>query len=97
MSVNYYSDKKIFVLKSNELMYAFEIEESGYPINVYYGKEISDYRDLPVGEMNFERRGSLITHLNMYRREYPATSDFMYDEGAISVFYADGARECILL
>lgn len=96
MSVNYYDDKKVFVLKSNDLMYAFEIEESGYPINIYYGKEILDYCDLPVGEMNFERRGSLITHLNMYRREYPATSDFMYDEGAFSVFYADGARECIL-
>lgn len=96
MPVKYYSDRKIFVLKSNEIMYAFEIEESGYPINIYYGKAISDYRDFPVDEMNFERRGSLITHLNMYRREYPVTSDFMYDEGAFSIRYADGARECIL-
>lgn len=96
MSIQYYDNKKLFVLKSNDLMYAFEIEKSGYPINIYYGKAILDYQDLPVGEMNFERRGSLITHLNMYRREYPATSDFMYDEGAFSVCYEDGARECIL-
>lgn len=96
MSIRILEKKKVFAIQSKDLMYAMEVEKTGYLINIYYGKAIDRLEDLPVGELNFERKGSLITDLNMYRREYPSNCDFMYDEAAFMAHYADGVRECVL-
>lgn len=96
MSVQVLRKQKAFVIRSKNLMYALEVEPTGYLICVYYGKAIERLEDLPWGELNFERKGSLITDLNMYRREYPTNCDFMYDEAAFTAHYADGVRECVL-
>ena len=73
MSVKYIGDKDLFVLTSNNLMYAFEISDDGYPVNLYYGRCLKNFYDLPLGEMYFFRNGTEGRIPNDgFRREYTA-------------------------
>lgn len=96
--ITYIEDKNLFILKSNELMYAFEVEADGYPVNLYYGKEIYDYNDLPIGDTYFFRNGMEgRIPLSGLRREYTANGNGMYSETDFEPVFDDGIRGCELV
>ncbi len=98
MAVQYINEKKLFVLTSNELMYVFEITPDGYPVNLYYGRELKDFNDLPMGDIYFFRNGTegRIPDDSL-RREYTANGNGIYYEASAEPVFDDGIRGCELV
>ena len=98
MSVKYIGDKNLFVLTSNNLMYAFEISADGYPVNLYYGRSLKNFYDLPLGNTYFFRNGTEGRIPNDgFRREYTANGYGIYSEADIEPIFEDGIRGCELV
>ena len=79
-------------------MYVFEITSDGYPVNLYYGKMLKDYNDLPMGDIYFFRNGTEGRIPNDgFRREYTANGNGMYYEASVEPVFDDGIRGCELV
>ena len=98
MAIQYIDRDKLFVLTSQALMYVFEITRDGYPVNLYYGKNLRDFNDLPLGDIYFFRNGTEgRVPKDCLRREYTANGNGIYYEASVEPVFSDGIRGCELV
>lgn len=69
MSINYYGDTKTFVLENSRFTYAMGIDDDGVLVNIYFGKRISDGKNLKIKHRTIKNWiGKLGVQLRIYAR-----------------------------
>lgn len=101
MSIQYISDKKLFLLNTKNTSYQFRVAEFGFLEHLYYGRKIPDSADyLPVRlrhgfEANpYEAEKDRTISLDVLEQEYPGFGVSDFKTAAVRVQNGDGS-DCI--
>jgi alpha-galactosidase len=94
-SIQYLSDKKVFVLTTKQSSYAMGISPDGQLQHLYWGGPLWRTADLPTAR---EKRdiSSFDPHQMLEAEEYPGWGGPRYYEPALKITRADGDRDLVL-
>lgn len=81
-----------FLLSNDGMSYAFEVTETGVPVNLYWGVPLDSIGDLPSPELRQSNRHTPTELTGRKLRELPVFGGNFFDESALKISYSDGIR-----
>ncbi len=97
MSINYYGDTKTFVLENSRFTYAMGIDDDGVLVNIYFGKRISDGKNLKIKHRTIKNWiGSSACNYE-YMPECPGRGGLTFEESVVDAEFSDGVRDTRLI
>ena len=94
-SINYYSDRKVWVLQAGHATYAMGVNERGELQAIYWGSQVPREADFSPAHSRPEV-ASFDNSTSTTPQEYPGWGAGLYDEPALKATYSDGNREVVL-
>jgi alpha-galactosidase len=93
--IQYYPERKVWVLQAGEETYAFGVNERGELQSIYWGPRIARDADFltPKGRPEV---ASFDLSTTTTPQEYPGWGAELYNEPALKATYADGNRDVVL-
>lgn len=90
MKITFDAARRVFLLSSTEMTYAFAIVQDGRLVNLYWGAALRGAADLDVllADMRIMNPGKNMTH----RAEYRSVEPFDYSAPCLRATLADGAQ-----
>jgi alpha-galactosidase len=93
--INYYSDRKVWVLQAGPVTYAMGVNERGELQPIYWGAQVKSDADFPAPHSRPEV-ASFDLSSTTTQQEYPGWGAEFYNEPALKATYADGNRDVVL-
>jgi alpha-galactosidase len=93
--INYYSDRKVWVLQAGPVTYAMGVNERGELQPIYWGAQVKSDADFPAPHSRPEV-ASFDLSSTTTPQEYPGWGAEFYNEPALKATYADGNRDVVL-
>ena len=93
MPIQFFEDKKVFLLQGKETTYAFRVHKDGYICNLHWGRKVTEPSDLPTLLELTHRRSLNNWHMPaMELLEYRSWGGPSLKEPAMKITFADGTR-----
>jgi alpha-galactosidase len=93
--INYYSDRKVWVLQAGPVTYAMGVNERGELQPIYWGAQVKSDADFSAPQSRPEV-ASFDLSSTTTPQEYPGWGAEFYNEPALKATYADGNRDVVL-
>jgi alpha-galactosidase len=93
--INYYSDRKVWVLQAGPVTYAMGVNERGELQPIYWGAQVKSDADFSAAHGRPEV-ASFDLSPTTTPQEYPGWGAELYNEPALKATYADGNRDVVL-
>ncbi len=93
--IQYYPERKVWVLQAGEETYAFGVNERGELQSIYWGPRIARDADFHSAHSRPEV-ASFDLSTTTTPQEYPGWGAGLYNEPALKATYADGNRDVVL-
>jgi alpha-galactosidase len=93
--INYYADRKVWVLQAGPVTYAMGVNERGELQPIYWGAQVKSGADFPAPHSQPEV-ASFDLSSTTTPQEYPGWGAEFYNEPALKATYADGNRDVVL-
>ena len=94
-SINYYAERKVWVLQAGETTYAMGVNERGELQSIYWGSRVTREADFSPAHSRPEV-ASFDISTTTTPQEYPGWGAELYNEPALKATYADGNRDVVL-
>lgn len=97
MSIQFFEEKKIFMLQGKETTYALRVTREGIICHLYWGKKITEPGDLPTLLELTHRRSLTNWHVPAEElMEYRSWGGTSLKEPSLKITFADGTRNLFL-
>jgi alpha-galactosidase len=93
--IDYFQDRKVWVLQARETTYAFGVNERGELQSIYWGQRIPRNEDFHSAQIGGEV-ASFDLSTTTTPQEYPGWGAEFYNEPALKATYANGNRDVVL-
>jgi alpha-galactosidase len=93
--INYYSDRKVWVLQAGPVTYAMGVNERGELQPIYWGAQVKSDADFSAPHIQPEVASFDLTSTTT-PQEYPGWGAEFYNEPALKATFADGNRDVVL-
>ena len=94
-AVRYLSDKKVWMLQSNQSTYAFGVNDQGELQHIYWGAKLWRAEDL-ASPVRGRELSSFDPHETLTNEEYPGWGGARYLDPCLKITRADGDRDLVL-
>jgi alpha-galactosidase len=94
-SINYYSDRKVWVLQAGHATYAMGVNERGELQSIYWGSRVTREADFSPAHGSPEV-ASFDNSSTTTPQEYPGWGAELYNEPALKATFSDGNRDVVL-
>jgi alpha-galactosidase len=93
--IQYFPERKVWVLQAGETTYAFGVNERGELQAIYWGARVAQGAEFPTVHSRGEV-ASFDVSTTTTPQEYPGWGAELYNEPALKATYADGNRDVVL-
>jgi alpha-galactosidase len=93
--INYYSDRKVWVLQAGPVTYAMGVNERGELQPIYWGAQVKSDADF-LAPHSLPEVASFDLTSTTTPQEYPGWGAEFYNEPALKATFADGNRDVVL-
>ncbi len=93
--IQYFPERKVWVLQAGETTYAFGVNERGELQSIYWGQRVTRDADFPAAHSRPEV-ASFDLSTTTTPQEYPGWGAGLYTEPALKATYANGNRDVVL-
>jgi alpha-galactosidase len=93
--IQYFPERKVWVLQAGETTYAFGVNERGELQSIYWGQQVKRDADFQTPHSRPEVASFDLSNTTT-PQEYPGWGAELYNEPALKATYADGNRDVVL-